>query len=208
MKPPNWNIQNLQNPKGSVRFTNLAIYQDPKEARWLDSQWTIDLPLGMDELALTHQKPRTRRTNSMKILLIVAVSFFATVASAMDCEPRASTHYRMLCRGKITTQFFSQHLGLPDRGSFAIRPMTHMATGAGEKGELLIKGTCAFVDRPVQAHEPDVLRLVITEHSVYGALDLMTKCLADSDCALEMCVQNVGQHFAVASEAIQLNYPY
>ena len=131
----------------------------------------------------------------------------ASSAFALNC---ASGEYRMLCRGKMGVEFYG-NIGGVDRSFLWIKPGTHMPTGAGQRGENLIAGTCAFVDRPVRINEPNRLRFFVTTHAAYTNVGLITQCLGDRDCALETCVQSgtsdVGPIFFANPDAIQLNYP-
>jgi len=145
----------------------------------------------------------------MKALLVFALCLLGSGnAYAVNCA--AADEHRMLCRGKLGVEYYG-NVRAVDRSFLWIRPSTHMATGAGQKGEFLIQGTCAFADRPVRANEPDRIRFFISNHSAYTVVNMVTQCLGDRECALEFCVRNirtdVGQIFAAGENAVQLNYP-
>jgi hypothetical protein len=99
-------------------------------------------------------------------------------------------YYPMYCRGKIPVDIYWAGGTNPDLANVRMRIMTHMPTGAGAEGENLIKGTCAFEDRPINAQEPDIIVVNASTHVAYSGVGVLERCLSEEQCVARLCVTN------------------
>jgi len=139
----------------------------------------------------------------MKFFFYALVSLFfcpLLFAQSLCKDP----FYPMYCRGKLGVSLVGISLNNPDASFFSINMKTHMPRGAGSSGQYLIKGTCAFEDRPVNAQEPGVIRIYSTNHVIYAGLAMIERCLSDESCVVKLCVSNYGKDFRT-QELFSLN---
>ena len=121
------------------------------------------------------------------LIVVLVMSNVANAQETFSCEPN---YFPILCRGKLPVDLYVASSTNRDSAYFRIRMQTHMPTGAGAEGQNLIKGTCAFVDRPVNAQEPETIVISATNHVDYAGVGILERCLSDTRCAARVCVKN------------------
>jgi len=145
------------------------------------------------------QRQSHRRKAAWVAVVAVTLSFaFATVPPIQRsayAQPKACStagYFPFLCRGPVNVFDYS------GENSMSVITFFSNAVAAGGNGSALAKGTCAWVNRPLNKSEP---RQIMRQYSSPSGDDVRTymliQCSMNQNCVFEACVTNNGAGFLV-----------